>query len=100
MERLTKKNETNALSYSEEEKTQAIIKLSKYEDLEEQIGCPLEVALSTSEVEVVQNNEICKSQIMGVNNHAKSIMIGSSYSYSEFPLSLYGKTWWKYWKQN
>ena len=43
MERLTKKNETNSLGYSQEKITQIICKLSKLEDLEEQIDCPLEV---------------------------------------------------------
>lgn len=43
MERLTKIKEINALGYTEEEKTQIIIKLSKLEDLEENVGCPLEV---------------------------------------------------------
>lgn len=43
MERTIKKNETNALGYSELEKTQAIIELSEIKDLEEQIGCPLKI---------------------------------------------------------
>lgn len=43
MERLTDRNTISSLGYSEATKTQALIKLSRLEDLEEQIGCPLEV---------------------------------------------------------
>lgn len=68
-------------------------KLGKLEDLEEEIGCPLEV-LNYKEVNYIRDNEQSYGSVLGINIQHKTIMIGSAWSFMEKPLNQFGKTWW------
>lgn len=69
-------------------------KLGKLEDIEEQLGCPLEVLKPNQKVEFIRDNETLCADVMGVNIQTKKIMIGSAWSFTELPLNQFNKTWW------
>lgn len=96
MSRLTEKvkNTDDYIKLATKDKQEFINKLGKLEDLEEQLGCPLEVLKPNQKVEFIKDNETLCADVMGVNIQTKKIMIGSAWSFKELPLNQFGKTWW------
>lgn len=97
MSRLTKKldnGEYEMASLFSMHTIQALNKMGEYEDIEEDLGCPLEVLKPNQKVEFIKDNEILGANVMGVNIQTKKIMIGSAWSFKELPLNQYNKTWW------
>lgn len=77
----------------ENDKCNVVKKLGKLEDLEEELGCPLEV-LNAESVMYIRDNETLEGSVYGINLQKKTIMIGSAWSFLEKPLNQFGKTWW------
>lgn len=68
-------------------------KLGKLEDLEDELGCPLEVITSKTAM-VVKDNEIYEVDIMAVSFTNGNIYFGSEWSFTTRKLKDYKKTWW------
>ena len=68
-------------------------KLGRLEDLEDELGCPLDVVTSKTAM-VVKNNEIYDVDIMAVSFTNGNIYFGSEWSFTTRKLKDYKKTWW------
>lgn len=91
MERLTNNLERD---YNDYEHLEIIKKLTKLEDLEEQVGCPLEVRCQLFNNMIVYNDN---GEIFIVNTiYPKSFVAELEYDFKEieFKYSDYEKTWW------
>lgn len=66
----------------------------KCHNLEEQLGCLLEVLQPNQKVEFIKDNEKYIADVMGINIQSKKIMVGSAWSFKELPLNQYKQTWW------
>ena len=68
-------------------------KLGKFEDLEDELGCPLDVVTSKTAM-VVKENDIYEVDIMAVSFTNGNIYFGSEWSFTTRKLKDYKKTWW------
>lgn len=68
-------------------------KLGEYEDLEERLCIDLKVLQPNQRAWFIKEEEKYIGDIMGINLQNKTIMIGSSWSFCEFPLENYTHTW-------
>ncbi|MBO5712488.1 MAG: hypothetical protein J6R47_06580 [Acholeplasmatales bacterium] len=73
--------------------TDCFDKLGQLEDLEESIGCPLEVVTSKTAM-VVKDNQVYELEILSVEFNNGNINFGSYWSFATRKLKDYGKTWW------
>ena len=67
--------------------------LIKYRQLEDKLGCPLEVITSKTAM-VVKNDSILEMNIMAIGFNDGTIHFGSSWSFTTRKLKDYKKTWW------
>lgn len=65
----------------------------KYKNLEDELGCPLEVVTSKTAM-VVKDNEIYEVDIMAVSFTNGNIYFGSEWSFTTKKIKDYKKTWW------
>lgn len=72
---------------------QCVNKLGKLEDLEDELGCPLEIITSKTAM-VVTNDSILELNIMAIGFNDGIIYFGSSWSLITRKLKDYKKTWW------
>lgn len=69
--------------------------LIKYKQLENKLGCPLEVITSKTAM-VVKNDSILEMNIMAIGFNDGTIYFGSSWNFITKKLKDYKKTWWVY----
>jgi len=84
------------IGYVANDHFKCVQKLGKLEDLEEELGCPLEVVLKLFNKDIVVNGSICVAQ--GIIEDGCTICVyyyDKVFGFTEIePLSNYGKTWW------
>ena len=68
-------------------------KLGKLEDLEDELGCLLDVVTSKKAM-IVKDNQIYEVDIMAVSFTNGKIYFGSEYSFTIRKIKDYKKTWW------
>lgn len=68
-------------------------KLGKFEDIEDELGCPLDVVTSKTAM-VVKDNGIYEVDIMAVSFTNGNIYFGSEWSFTTKKIKDYKKTWW------
>ena len=68
-------------------------KLGKLEDLEDELGCPLDV-VSSKKAMVVKDSEIYEVDIMAVSFTNGKIYFGSEWSFITKKIKDYKTTWW------
>lgn len=94
-----------------EDMNKALDKLSQLEDIEEEIGIDLVTLFTVSKVfckseikkytrddygikiEEILFSQIVKRDLMAINLQNKTIQLGSSWSFKNYKISDYGKTW-------
>lgn len=69
-------------------------KLGKLEDLEEQLGCPLEVLTTNKTAMVIKDEQVYEANIYYINFNGGKIAFGSTWSFTERKIKDYQKTWW------
>ena len=79
--------EPNASNYYD-----IVVKLGQIEDLEDELGCPLEVIASKTAM-VVKNDSILEMPIMAIGFNDGTIYFGSSWKFITRNLKDYKKTW-------
>ena len=87
------KDTDDYIKLATKDKQEFINKLGRLEDIEEEIGCPLDI-LKYKEVNYIRDNEQSYGSVLGINLQRKTIMIGTVWSFTEKPLNQFGKTWW------
>ena len=96
MSRLTKKktvyHETAKSVNDKELCADALNKLGKLEDIEDELGCPLDV-VSSKKAMVVKDSEIYEVDIMAVSFTNGKIYFGSEWSFITKKIKDYKKTW-------
>lgn len=90
MSRLTKKGTRMVNDFREADWYN---KLANLEDLEDELGCPLEVITSKTAM-VVRNDFILKMNIMAIGFNDGNIYFGSEWNFITRKLKDYKKTWW------
>lgn len=95
MSRLTEKVKSTEdyIKLPTKDKQEFINKLGRLEDIEDEIGCPLDI-LRYKEVNYIRDNEQSYGSVLGINLQRKTIMIGTVWSFTEKPLNQFGRTWW------
>ena len=68
-------------------------KLFELENIEESLGCPLEVVTSKTAM-VVKDNQVYELEILSVEFNNGNINFGSYWSFTTRKLKDYGNTWW------
>jgi hypothetical protein len=90
--------EAKTIMFNNEIDYNTIQKLGKLEDLEEELGCPLEVVLKALKNGIVdiENHEHRHIHLRdnGTSNYPKGWMFHTFHFTYEFSLSDYKKTWW------
>ena len=70
-----------------------VLDLNNDEDIEDELGCPLEVVTSKTAM-VVKDNEIYEVDIMAVSFTNGNIYFGNEWSFTTKKIKDYKKTWW------
>lgn len=103
MERLTQFNESfyeikddkgNLIASKYSKLDQVITKLGKLEDIEEELGCPLNILKPGQKVEFYKDEKKYSEDIFGINLQRKTIMLGNAWNFMDLPLDSYGRLWW------
>ena len=97
MSRLTEKvkNVDDYIKLPTKDKQEFINKLGRSEDLEEQIGCPLEKFLTTNEIySDLEDGTIKKYKIIGINFCEKKIYFWMSFVPMNVDFTDYKKYYW------
>ena len=100
MNRLTNKNMRIMLSRNSGKTlfNKIYRKLDKLEDIEQDLGCPLEVVIKLIGSNIILNGEPC--YVMGILKDGDNLCIHYSKCYEAYddiePLKNYGKTFWIY----
>ena len=97
MSRLTEKvkNVDDYIKLPTKDKQEFINKLGRLEDLEEQIGCPLEKFLTTNEIySDLEDGTIKKYKIIGINFCEKKIYFWMSFVPMNVDFTDYKKYYW------
>ena len=68
-------------------------KLYNFEDIEDELGCPLEV-VANKKAMIVKDSELYEVDIMAVSFTNGNIYFGNEWSFTTRKLKDYKKTWW------
>ena len=93
MSRLTKKLDEGFYVSNAHCTDELKYKLGKLEDLEDELGCPLDV-VSSKKAMVVKDSEIYEVDIMAVSFTNGKIYFGSEWSFITKKIKDYKTTWW------
>lgn len=101
MSRLTKKfngeyyrKEANTIMFNSEVDYNAIQKLGKLEDLEEELGCPLEVLIKPLLEGGIIDNDGYGVQLNGLTINGDGSLSLTAINGDHYDLKDYQKTWW------
>lgn len=68
-------------------------KLGKLEDIEDELGCPLDV-VTNKKAMIAKDSELYEVDIMAVSFTNGNIYFGNEWSFTTRKLKDYKKTWW------
>lgn len=68
-------------------------KLGELEDIEDELGCPLDV-VTNKKAMIVKDSELYEVDIMAVSFTNGNIYFGNEWSFTTRKLKDYKKTWW------